>query len=219
MTTPVARAYNEQMRAVVGVLGVSLCGCLAAGCGSSLQALAHKQAKYFGDPHATVTRIERVQIENGTQWTMIQMKGRSPFQTGCTGGPPGGSQSCQARYLVLGVKLNSHNADLYWGLSSSQVAAITRARQARQLFRIFPDFAGLTIRCTIPRGGPAHSTVRGTCSTDARPPDHVSRVDFVERWPRSRRSGIWDTARWVVTLSRGRVKSIRVTGQPPQLWR
>jgi hypothetical protein len=186
----------------------------AGGGSSGVQAIAHKWAKYFGDPHATVARFETVQIER-SRWTMIQMKGRS-FRAGCPSPSPTGFQSCRARYLELGVKLNAHDATMYWGLTSSQVAAVTQARKANQRFRIFPDFMGIAVRCAIPRGGPQGGTLPGTCSTNAGPANHVKtrRVEFTETWGGSNEAG------WVVTLDRGGgVHSIRVTGQPPQLWK
>ena len=36
-----------------------LCAFLAAGCGgASLQTIAHKQAEYYGSPHAAITRVD-----------------------------------------------------------------------------------------------------------------------------------------------------------------
>jgi hypothetical protein len=105
-------------------------------------------------------------------------------------------------------------------MTASEVSAIARARQASPRFRIFPDAMGPNLRCAIPRGGtqlPSHRSLSGSCSTIAVPNNHVRRVEFIESWG----GGIsFTTAGWVVALSRdGRVKSIRVTGQPPQLWK
>lgn len=194
-----------------------ICATLAAGCGgSSLRAIALKQAEYFGDPHAAITRIETVQLSGArpghARWTMIQMKSRHAFRAGCVSVGPGPA-ACQARYLEVGIDLTNHEAGLYWGLTASEVSAIDRARQASPRFRIFPDTTALYLRCAIPRGSLPGGALTGTCSTVAPPSAHVRKVEFIEKWGKS-------TASWVVTLSRsGRVQSIRVTGQPPQLWK
>lgn len=208
------------MHRLIGVSALGLCSCLAAGCGgSSLQAIAHKQAKYYGHPHATVTGIETVQISahpGHRRWAMIRMKSRRAFRVGCISAGPGLAGSCHAQYLEVGVDLSNHEPGLIWGLTASEVSAIARARQASPRFRIFPDTTGLYLRCAIPRGGPSNGTVAGTCSTVADPSDHVRRVEFIETW----RNGASNLSKavWVVTLSRdGGVRSIRVTGKPPQL--
>jgi hypothetical protein len=109
---------------------------------------------------------------------------------------------------------------MYWGMTASEIAAIARARRASPRLGIFPDAVGLSLRCAIPRGGTQLApgrTLTGICSTEVLPSNHVRRVDFIEMWGGSFGSG---TAGWVVTLSRrGRVRSVRVTGQPPQLWK
>jgi hypothetical protein len=208
---------------LVRVLALSVYVGLAAGCGgSSLQAIGHKQAKDYGASHAAITRVERVQVVGGGKppWAIILMKSRSPFRLGCSSEPFNsrhigalGFLACHPRYAAFGVKPGSHTAQISWGLSSSQIAAIARARRARRSFRIFPDLTSVNVRCSIPRGGPPGGTVTGTCTTGARPPNHVRRVEFMEIWPPN-----WTPAGWVVTLSRsGRVQSIRVIGQPPQL--
>jgi hypothetical protein len=79
---------------------------------------------------------------------------------------------------------------------------------------------GLYLRCAIPRGGtqlPPNRPLTGVCSTEAVPSNHVRQVRFIATWG----GGISFTkAAWVVTLSRtGHVQSIRVKGQPPQLWK
>jgi hypothetical protein len=207
-------------RVVVGAVVFLLCVGVSAGCGgSSLTAIAYKQAKNYGVPQPVLARSETVRIEGGSRWRMIWMKGRSAFRSGCPrsqiGLPEGpGVQPCRARYLILGVRLSTHTMPgLGWALSSSQVAAIKRERRASDRFRIFPDFMGIGVRCAIPRGNLPGGTLHGLCSTIAASVNHVRRVEFIEGWD-SMSSG------WVVTLSRdGRVQSIRVTGQPPQLWK
>jgi hypothetical protein len=211
------------MHRIIGVVMLGSCACMAASCGgSSLQAIAHKQAKYDGVPHAAITRVEKVQVLGGgkSPWSVILMKGPSSFPFPCSGGPIGGIGSglpCHPRYAAFGVKPGTHTAQISWGLSSSQISAIARARKLRRLFRIFPDLTSVNVRCSIPRGGPSGGTVTGTCTSEAIPPNHIRRVEFMEIWPPR-----WNLtpAGWIVTFSRsGRVQSIRVTGQPPQLWK
>jgi len=196
----------------------------------SLQSIAHQQAKYFGDAHAVITRIETVRIWGArpghARWAMIRMKGHHAFRVGCPHPGPGPSGSCGAHYLEVGVDLANHNPGLFWGLTASEVSAIAQARKASALFRIFPDTPALYLRCAIPRGGSQivgrpHNSRRltGTCSTVVEPSSHVRQVTFVETFRLSPSSKTTE-AGWVVTLSRhGRVKSIRVTGEPPQLWK
>jgi hypothetical protein len=210
------------MKRVIGVAALAACAAVAAGYGSpSLRSIAHKEAKYFGDPHAAITRIETVRI-GGTRWAIIEMKGRRAFRAGCT--PVGGivGARCHPHYLVVGVKLSNHEVGLYWGLTASQVSAIRTARRASRWFRIFPDTTNLPARCAIPRGGtqlPTTGTMTGTCSTVAEPASHVRRVEFAETF-RLSPSGKQSEADWVVTLRKdGGVQSIRVKGQPPQLWK
>jgi hypothetical protein len=194
-------------------LALALCASASAGCGgSSLRAIAFKQARYSHVPHAMLKRSETVQIER-SRWTMVWMKGRSVFRFACPSTNLLGLQPCEARYLVVGVKQGTHSPGLGWGLSSSQVVAIERARQASRRFRIFPDFMGIGIHCAIPRANLPGGTLPGICSTVATPVNHVRRVEFIEAWNSK-------SSRWVVALSRdGRVHSIRLAGQPPQLWK
>jgi hypothetical protein len=225
------------MRRVVTVFAFFLCaGAVAAYAGgfslqsnahkSSLQSIAHKQAKYFGDAHAVITRIETVRIRGArpghARWAMIRMKGHHAFQVGCPHPGPGPAGPCGAHYLEVGVDLANHTSGLFWGLTASEVSAIARARKASARFRIFPDTPALYLRCAIPRGGsqmPHSRRLTGTCSTVAEPSSHVRQVTFVETF-RLSASSKPSEAGWVVTLDRhGRVKSIRVTGEPPQLWK
>ena len=216
------------MHRIVTVFAFVLCtGAAAAYAGGfSLQSIAHKEAKYFGDAHAVISRIETVRIWGArpghARWAMIRMKGRHAFRVGCPHPGPGPSGPCGAHYLEVGVDLANHKVGLFWGLTASEVSAIARARKASARFRIFPDTPALYLRCAIPRGGeqlPSSRSLTGTCSTVAEPSSHVRRVTFVETFrlsPSSKPS----EAGWVVKLGRhGRVKSIRVTGEPPQLWK
>jgi hypothetical protein len=205
------------MHRVLGVIAVALCVSLATAYGgSSLQAIAHKQATYYGDARAAITRIETVRIRGArpghARWVMIQMKGRHAFRVGCPRPGPGPAGPCRAHYLEVGIDLANHQPGLTWGLTASQVSAITKARHADRSLRIFPDTTGLYLRCVIPHGGPTGGpALIGTCSTVAPPTAHVRYVKFTETWGRSQSAG------WYVTFSRnGRIKSIRVTGRPPQ---
>jgi hypothetical protein len=213
------------MHRILGVIALGLCVSVAAAYGgSSVQALAQREASYYGNPRAAITRIETVRIIGARpgheRWTMIQMKGRHAFRVGCPRPGPGIPGPCDAHYLEVGVDLVNHKVGLDWGLTTSEVSAIAKARKASHWLRIFPDTPALYLHCAIPRGGlqlrPNHPLM-GTCSTEVTPSNHVRRVEFVQTWrlpPKSYK------ASWIVTLGRtGRVQSIRVTGQPPQLWK
>lgn len=198
----------------------------AASGGSSLQAIAHREATYFGDPHATITRIERVRIFGArpghARWAMIRLRSRQAFRVGCPRPEPALPGPCDAHYLEVGVDLTDPGKRMYWGLTASEVSAIARARHASRWLRIFPDTTALYLRCAIPRGGtrlPPDRPLRGTCSTVAEPSDHVRRVEFVQTF-RIGPSSKLSEADWIVTLRRdGRVRSIHVKGRPPQLWK
>lgn len=226
-------------RPVVRTVVLVLCAGLAAGCGgvhvvrtgrpgalSRFLSLAHKQAAYYGDPHAAVARIEAVRITGARpgqgRWMMIRMKGRHAFRVGCPSARPGPVGPCGAHYLEVGIDVANHQAGLDWGLTAAEVTAIAKARNASRWLRIFPDTTALYLRCDIPRGGtqvPSDQGLTGTCSTVAEPSTHVQRVEFVETFRLSPSSKL-SAAGWVVTFGRtGRVRSIRVTGQPPQLWK
>jgi hypothetical protein len=215
------------MGRLVTVFVLFLCtGAAAASArGFSLQPVAHKEAQYYGDAHASITRIETVRIWGArpghARWAMIRMKSRHAFRVGCPRPGPGVPGPCGAHYLEVGVDLANDKVGLDWGLTASEVSAIARAGHASRWFRVFPDTPALYLRCAIPRGGtqlPTSRSLTGTCSTVAAPSNHVRRVAFVETFRLSPSSKL-DKAGWVVTLNRhGRVKSIRVTGQPPQLW-
>jgi hypothetical protein len=221
------RISPEMRWLAMGIAVLVLCVGVAAAYGRpSLQAVARKEARYFGDPTATITRIEKVRIFGArpghARWAMIRMEGRRAFRVGCPRPGPGVPGPCGAHFLEVGVDLANPKNVMAWGLTASEVSAIARARRASHWFRIFPDTTGLYLRCPIPRGGtqlPTTGDLTGTCSTAAEPSNHVRRVEFIETFrlsPRGRSS----EADWVVTLQRdGRVQSIRVKGQPPQLWK
>lgn len=216
------------MRRIVTVFAFFLCtGAAAAYAGGfSLQSIAHKEAKYHGDAHAAITRIETVRIwgtrQGHARWAMIRMKGPHAFRVGCPRPGPGVPGPCGAHYLEVGVDLANHKVGLDWGLTASEVSAIAKARKASHWLRIFPDTPALYVQCAIQRGGlqlRPNRPLTGTCSTVATPSNHVRRVEFVQTW-RLPPSSRLNKASWIVTLGRhGRIKSIRVTGEPPQLWK
>jgi hypothetical protein len=216
------------MQRVLTVIALGFCVGVAAACGgSSLRAVAREQAKYYGDAHATITRVETVRIRGArrghSRWAMIRMKGRTAFRVGCPRPGPGAPGPCGAHYLEVGIDLTNHEPGLAWGLTASELSAITKARRASPRFRIFPDTPALYLHCAIPEGG-AHlgvAALAGTCSTVAPPNNRVRRVRFIETWsPQGGASGPQMSAGWVVSLgSQGRVRSIHVNGEPPQLWK
>jgi hypothetical protein len=72
---------------------------------------------------------------------------------------------------------------------------------------------GIGIHCAIPHANLPGGTLPGICTTVAEPVSHVRRVKFIEAWNSK-------TATWIVKLGQdGRVRSIRVIGQPPQIWK
>ena len=199
-------------------------GCCAAL--TSAEAVARREAKYHGDAHAAITRVETVRLPDARpgnrRWIMVQLKSRHAFDVGCPSSRPGPAGPCGAHYLEIGVRRDNHQFGLIWGLTASEVSAITRARHASRWLRIFPDTPALNVRCAIPRGGlqlPTSRALTGTCTTVVEPSNHVRRVSFHEYFrltPKSQPS----EAGWAVTLNRsGRVQSIRAIGQPPQLWK
>jgi hypothetical protein len=219
------------MHRLVGLLLALSCACAAAGCGgSSIKQAARQEAKeLLGDPHARVVRVETVQIVNGTREAIVPMQGHFTVHPDCPAAAGGKASRCHtihSHYAVLDFNLsNPKRSQGYWIPGPFQVASITRARSARPLFGIFPDFLNDTIRCDIPRGGSSSGTVEGTCSTSTDISGHTIRVRFIERWPRAGRpDGSWPayekSGGWIVTLTRaGHVQSIHTTGHlPPQLW-
>jgi hypothetical protein len=218
------------MRRVVGVLAVVSCTFLAAGCGgSAVQRAARREAKeMLGDPHARVVRIETVRIVNGTREAVVRMTGHFTVEPDCpavVGTKASRCHTIHSRYAVLDFSLpNPKDSQGYWIPARSELAAITRAQNARPTFGIFPDFLNSTIRCDIPRGSTS-ATIPGTCTTSTERSGGATRVTFIERWPRaSRPDGSWPSYEksggWVVTLTRdGHVRSIRLTGHhaPPQV--
>ncbi len=191
---------------------------------AAAEAVARREAKLHGDAHAVITRIETVRIPGypgrRDRWIMIQLRSRHAFDVACPSSRPGPPGPCGAHYLEIGV--HREKFGLIWGLTASQVSAVARVRHAYRWLRFFPDTPALHVRCAIGRGGPKLSTTKplaGICTTIVEPSNHVRRVVFQEDY-RLSPYGKLRTARWIVTVSRsGRVRLVRVTGQPPQLWR
>jgi hypothetical protein len=175
----------------------------------------------LGDPHARVVRVETVRIVNGTREAVVRMKGHFTVEPDCPaliGKKASRCHTIHSRYAVLDFSLsNPRDSQGYWIPARSQLAAITRARDARPSFSIFPDFLNDTIQCDIPRGGTS-KTIAGTCSTNTDMSGQAIRVTFIERWPRaSRPDGSWPSYEksggWTVTVTRaGRIRSIHLAG-------
>ncbi len=215
------------MYRVTGLLALVLCTCLVAGCGgASLQQVARQDSKeQLGEPHPQIMRTETVRIVDGEREAVVQMRGRFTIIPHCPMVVAPAKSHCHTlhpRFVVLTLSLpNPRSSHGYSGTSASQIAAIAHARGAQPQLALFPDFNAEVVRCDIPRGSPPGGTIAGTCVTYALPSKHAERVQFIEHWPESQRSGTRNKAGWVVTLSRDgrRVQSTSVIGQPPQLWK
>ncbi|HEY7422205.1 MAG TPA: hypothetical protein VH541_09350 [Gaiellaceae bacterium] len=214
------------MKRVIGLLAIGLGACVIAGCGgASLQQVARQDSKeLLGEPHPQILRAETVRIVDGEREAVVQMHGRFTIIPNCPAVLAPAKSRCHTlhpRFVVLTFSLpDPKSSQGFATTSSSQIAAISRARRARSQLAIFPDFNGEPVRCALPRSSASSGTIAGTCVTYALPSNHVRRVEFVEHWPQSQPSGSRNKAGWIVTLSRdGRVRSVSVTGRPPQLRR
>ena len=213
------------MRLAPAVLVLCASACVAAGCGSSYQqAISRESSQFLGDPYPQVMNVELERNVNGDREAVIPVQGHFTLRPSCPAFAGSTAPRCRTghtRYAVLEFSLpDPKAAGGFWTVSPSQVAAIAAARRASPLFSLFPDFTEEIVRCSIPRGGPGGGTISGTCSTNTVPYRRVRRVEFLEHWPLGHKSGSRNKAGWDVTLGRdGRVRSIRVVGQPPQLWR
>jgi len=212
------------MSRVPAVFAIALGACLIAGCGgTSLGQVARQDSKeLLGEPHPQILRTETARIVDGQREAVVQLHGHFTIIPNCPAVVGTAKNRCHTlhpRYVVLTFSLpNPKSSQGYATTSSSQIAAIARARRAQPQFATFPDFNGEVVRCAIPRGRPPGGTIAGTCVTYALPYQHTKRVEFIEHWPQSEPSGSRRKAGWTVTLSRdGLVRSIRVLGQPPQL--
>jgi hypothetical protein len=224
------------MRRVIGVFALVLYVSLVAGCGGSHQRglatpdvgfvdpppwlgkIVEREARLLGDAHPRT-----IEYHFGKQRDVAMMFGR--FET-----PP--PVACTTSYCPVPVRLRGWNLRLVVSTRThrilsariGQAIAHTQAPEiawhASRLFRIFPQFPG-TVSCKIPRGGLGAVRLRGRCmiSYVSSPPygQRAIRIRFGERW---RDGGRVHRGGWIVTvlLKDGRVQSIRVIGQPPQLW-
>jgi hypothetical protein len=214
------------MQRALGLLVLVGCAWLLAGCGgASIQQVAQRDSKeLLGEPHPQILHTETARIVDGEQEAVVQMHGHFTIVPNCPEVRAPAKSRCHTlhpRYVVLTFSLpNTRSAQGYSTISLSQMKAIARARHAQRWLTLFPDFNGEIVRCAIPRGSPPGGTIPGTCVTYALPFHHVRRVEFIEHWPQSEPSGSRNKASWVVMLGRnGHVRSVRVTGQPPQLWK
>jgi hypothetical protein len=206
-------------------LALCLCAFLAAGCGSSYQqAISRESSQFLGDPYPTVLSVELERNVNGDREAVIPVTGHFTIRPECPALAGSAAAHCHAshtRFAVLEFDLpNPNSGGGVWTVSAAQIAAISTARRANPLFSTFPDFTSEIVRCSIPRGGPSGGAIDGTCSTSTAPYKHIKRVEFVEHWPLSEKSGTRNKAGWVVTLvPSGAVRSVHVIGHPPQLRR
>ena len=177
---------------------------------------------FLGDPRPRFMNVELVRNVNGDREAVLPVQGNFTIHPECP--PLAGSAASKChpihtQYAVLEFSLpNPSSGSGVWTMSAPQIAAIAAARQASPLFTLFPDFTEEIVRCSIPGRIPSSGTIAGTCSTETQPFEHVKRVEFLEHWPLTRRSGTRNKAGWIVTLGRhGDVVSIHVIGRPPQL--
>jgi hypothetical protein len=223
-----------EMHRVIGVLWPVLCPCLMVGCGglSPRQAAVRDAQQLLGDPQARVIHVETFTNYSDTREAVVTVQSHFKMQSECPPVLSGSHYHCprffHPRYVALDFLLPPGPAtSAGWEtLSPSMVNATAVARSASPLFKLFPDIGAPAIRCAIPRGSPPSGTIAGGCftRTDPTPSNQVRRVVFMEHWPLFRTNryggvmGSKHAAGWIVTLSRnGRVKSILVKGQPPQL--
>jgi hypothetical protein len=195
---------------------------IAAGCGgSSLRSIAVQQSKQFLDePSPKILSIETVRIENGDQHAIARLEGHFRFVPSCPGPAAGHKSHCGpfwTRYAVLELSPSSRQFAGYWGSSATEETEYAAARQAAPQLGIFPDFANLVVRCTIPGGW--GGTIAGTCSTQ--PGRGKGQLELAEHWPLSRPAGTRYRAGWIVSFDpSGKIASVIRTGDlPPQLWK
>lgn len=219
------------MRRVVCAFLAVFSAYLVAGCGgSSLQKTALEDARQFtvGQPHPTSVRTEFVQDVGGMREAVLFMHGHFRIRRQCeVPGVACPKGSTTASFIVIDLSLPDPKSSWGFGTESpAEVAALAAAKSASPLFKIFADFTNPAIRCTIASGGPSSHTFAGACLTIYKRANHVTQVEFRERWPFVKtRDGHWPrdekVGGWVVTLDgAGHVESIRETGDlPPQLWK
>jgi hypothetical protein len=204
---------------------------VAAGCGATgWQSSAAQLGRIWGDPHPTIVRMESVQLATGTQAEVMQLRGHFSFRPSCFAVKfPGRHHRPRCPGVVhldtvVGA-VDAHDHKLIEAgndNTAAELAAFARARDARPMFRIFPEFSDPLVQCAIP--GYGGRTITGTCTTRvARGSPKTGAVDvaLVEHWPLTRSSNRPYSGGWIVAVSRsGRILSVRRTGDlPPQLWR
>jgi hypothetical protein len=217
------------MKRVAGLFVLAVCAFAVAGCGgSSLQKAALDDASPFvvGQPQPTSVRTEYFQDVGGMREAVLFMHGHFKIHGSCAVAGAPCRPFYRASLIMVDVSLPDPKASWGFGTESpAQAAALATARSASPMFKIFPDFTNPAVRCTITSGGPTTHEFAGACSTIYKRVDHVTQVEFRERWPFVKtRDGHWPrgekTGGWIVTIGRGgHIESIRETGQlPPQLW-
>lgn len=202
---------------------------LAAGCGSAgLQASADQLGSTWGDPHPTIVRSEAVPLATGTEADVMQLHGHFRFSPSCIGGPVSrhGHRKCPGvvHLDTLVGAVNAHNHQLIEvgnDNTAAELEAFAQARDARPMFRIFPEFSDPLVQCRIP--GYGGRTITGTCTTrvaDGRRHGGAIAVALLEHWPLNGSKNRPYSGGWIVTITpSGHVVSIRRTGDlPPQLW-
>lgn len=196
---------------------------MAAGCGSaSWQASADKVGGEWGDSHPTIVRQQAVRLAPGTEAEIMQLRGH--FRLSPTCGAVLGQAKCPSVVhldtVVLAVNARDHELiEAGNDNTAPELAAFARAREARPMFRIFPEFSSPLVQCAIPSFG--GRTVRGTCRTGvARTTRGEIEVALLEHWPLDGQTFRPYSGGWIVTVARsGRIFSVRRTGDlPPQLW-
>jgi hypothetical protein len=184
----------------------------AAGCGATTPAtVALRQARDSGGTQARALRVERWRIANGDAVDVVLVRARfCGTKNGFTA--PRIHGRCVPQEVYFATRPGAKGGFAAF-LAHGDAQRAAAAWKARPVFRIFPDFPDLLVRCKIPRGG--GGTVKGLCEAKL---DGDRAVAFLEHWPLSKPSGRRNTAGWIVTLDRSdRVVSVRETGStPPQ---
>lgn len=216
------------LRVLLALCVLILAASVVAGCGgASAQQVALQEAKQHlpGDASTKVIRVDSVQDAGGANLAVAILKGNFTLPMSCGLGT-GRCRPQHARYYTIAFSLRHPDSWNAGPTSSAALDAIAQARKANPLFKMFPDFPDLGVRCTIPRGGSHPGTIPGQCHTAYETLNHTRVVEFGETWPLASipPSGYGPhetSARWIVTLGRsGHVQSIQVRGHhPPQLWK
>jgi hypothetical protein len=207
---------SEMLRALTVTAALVTAAGMAAGCGSAdWQASADKIGRDWGDSHPTIVRQQSVRLLSGTDAVIMELRGH--FK-----GTPSFGPVVHLNTVVGAV--DAHNlSPIESGNENTapELAAFARARDARPMFRIFPEFSSPLVQCSIPSFG-GH-TVKGTCTTRVegrRTETGPIRVALLEHWPIDGDSFRPYSGGWIVTVApSGRILSVRRTGDlPPQLW-